>query len=236
MDNKSFEDSSFDTLLDIHDPCSKPHEPGQRRGQEFPCKEKTSICVVSELSIILTFLVPQILQQRHSNLWSDVSGWVATTLWPINPSQTPVRVLLPKSDANKRWQVMFISITWSFAQRLKNWEVGCVGHHFQCKLSVHFEPLRPFSPLLESDERGHADAVTATSNCTVCIKSHDVALGGVHQVRVDCWEVEERNARLWYQNKALVREIQKGIRQKPTLSFEHAEFPPFHFLHYLLPE
>lgn len=86
-----------------------------------------------------------------------------------------------------------------------------VGNDVDGQLPTHFEPLRSFPPLLNSDLWCHAGVVSAPSERPRIVKHADKALVGVHEIVVRECEVPNRSATLRKKDKALIVEIKECV-------------------------
>lgn len=94
--------------IELHELWSKSEQSTQSMSGEFPCKQMTNICGVT---IVLAWCSkPQLVQKLIGHMISVKPWRMSTTLWPINPCQGSVRVSLPKLDADKCGQVVFITV------------------------------------------------------------------------------------------------------------------------------
>ncbi|WVZ23965.1 hypothetical protein V8G54_002509 [Vigna mungo] len=119
---------------------------------------------------------------------------MGSALRPINPCQSSVRVPLRKLDADKSWQVVFITVTSISAMFVEQGEVQLVRHYFSCKGTVYLEPLGPFSPLRKPNQWPHSGTVPASPHWTWEIIGFYEGFGRVDEVVINGREVEQRNA------------------------------------------
>lgn len=90
---------------------------------------------------------------------------------------------------------MFVCKAIALAEFLESCVVFSIRNNFNRKVSIYFNPLRPFSPLIQCDLWVVAFAVSATPNSAWIVVDLHKSLVGVYEVRVDCGEVEEGDAR-----------------------------------------
>lgn len=161
---------------------------------ELPGKKVTNI---GDHSIVLTsgsISMPQPLQKLNSNISPNILGRMRSPSCPINPSQSPIRIPLPKLNADQCRQVMLITVTLRIAVLLEHGEITAVGDYLEREGAVDLEPLGAFSPLGEFDEGLHFGVVSSASYVAREIIGLHESFGGIHEVGVDGGEVEERNA------------------------------------------
>ena len=195
--------------IEVHDLRCKPQQPLQSAWHDLPCKQETDI---GALPIVVTStLTPQPLQRLNGHVPPHEPSWVSPTPWPINPSQASICTPLPKFYTHKCWQVVFISIAWRLAVLLEYGKISLVRDYFRGEISIHRKPLGPLSPLFNCDCWIHLLFVSAAANWTREIIGLYIISCGVHEVRVDGWEIEEGYAWFWEENKMVVWEIKESI-------------------------
>ena len=91
---------------------------------------------------------------------------------------------------------MFIWVTGGLTVLPEDSVVPDVCNYVDGELPAEFEPLRPFSPLLERDVGHHVAAVAATPVPGGVVIGVDETVVGVDQVFVDCAEVVDGDAAL----------------------------------------
>lgn len=191
--------------IEFHELWSKPQQPIQSVWQEFPCKQ---IAHIRALPIVLTFgSTSQLLQELNGHVRSHELRWMRPTPRPVNPSQRPVRIFLPKLDANICGQVVLIRVAWGSAILCKHWKILSIWNHLHRNLTVHLEPLWSLPPLLESDLRAHFRPVSVSADWSGFVVCLHKCLGWCHEIIVDDVELKEWYTRLWEEHKTLVWEV-----------------------------
>lgn len=202
---------SFFLSVEAHELWSKPQQPFQSTRTKLPSKQETN---VGALSIIYTRSpIPQSTQKLNGDISSCELGRVGATPGPVNPGQTPIRILCPKVDVRKCWQIMLVCIAWAPAVLLESWEVFFIWDNFNGMASVHLKPLWSFPPLAQWDFWVHMGIIPAPSDRAWIIIDLYKTFAGVYEVRVDSGEVVEGDAGFWEQNKTFVWDVKKSICQ-----------------------
>lgn len=188
----------------------EPQEPGERVGQELPCKQEANRGVPPVVLAGPPSPVPEPPQEIHGDLHPSKPRRVRPAMGPIHPGHAPPGARRrPVPDVEERGQIVLVGVAVALAEPLECREVDGVGDHLGRQGPAQLEPLRALAPVPKGYAGGaHAALVPAPARAARLVVGLHEGPRGVDQVGVDRGEVEERDVRLGEKDEARVGGVQ----------------------------